>query len=525
MTLLILGFAILLQWGGLHVDPASPDVLEPASLCLSSDSPLWSRIQSTLTWSRSVRPARELSGNNADASPLTTGVGHGLPLHDQPAAKLSRHRVETAALGLHSIDATPRMGTPIPTTSPARSGQLKRSKTVSSLGVHSPRVARPLSARADPAAMSDSGFWPSTPVARRPQELSLESTFLPAISPVTRSPVAKFAELHSGRSSASAAHIAADYHLSALSGSPGKPQWASSTRLAFASHAQTRVDIARVASESTLGTDVAFNELTSSAAPLQAIPRTICLSYTNAGSPKAVERVMHSIASTEAQRKQAVESLWTNTAAAASLAQSYAKASAAARMKDVLLLDSSDEDADAPSDDADVIAARDQRARSALARLEEEALVDGLTKFKLVDPSERMSHLKPVREVVLRESGMNMRWGTVLCVAWCLCAWHAALASFSVSVSVCAYVCSGCAAMVESWRSLGPALSSIAVLDLSKNAIGASGIKLLADGLAVSRFALLELMLEDVDMRDVGLSALVEVRALSLRDVHACMTS
>ena len=75
--------------------------------------------------------------------------------------------------------------------------------------------------------------------------------------------------------------------------------------------------------------------------------------------------------------------------------------------------------------------------------------------------------------------------------------------------------------MVESWRSLGPALSSIAVLDLSKNAIGANGMKLLADGLAVSRFSLLELMLEDVDMRDAGLSALVEVCALSLHDVRA----
>ncbi len=75
--------------------------------------------------------------------------------------------------------------------------------------------------------------------------------------------------------------------------------------------------------------------------------------------------------------------------------------------------------------------------------------------------------------------------------------------------------------MVESWRSLGPALSSIAVLDLSKNAIGVNGMKLLADGLAVSRFALLELMLEDVDMRDAGLGALVEVCALSMHDVHA----
>ncbi len=80
-------------------------------------------------------------------------------------------------------------------------------------------------------------------------------------------------------------------------------------------------------------------------------------------------------------------------------------------------------------------------------------------------------------------------------------------------VWVCTCACSGCAALVDSWKALGPALSSIVVLDLSKNAIGSAGAALLADGLQAARFPLIELSLEDVDMRDTGLAALVAVCA------------
>ena len=148
-----------LQWGGLRVDLASPDVVPPSPCALYPDSHLTHRVLVTLAASRKrrrVRPAGltltinsddslsqytssdDSDGSDTDASPSTpspsrrskspatfrlpsptrtpiaatepvglvpVGIGAGLPLRDRSVQELARHRLESSVLGLNSMDS------------------------------------------------------------------------------------------------------------------------------------------------------------------------------------------------------------------------------------------------------------------------------------------------------------------------------------------------------------------------------------------------------------------------------------
>lgn len=191
--------------------------------------------------------------------------------------------------------------------------------------------------------------------------------------------------------------------MSALTGSPGKPQWATVARLSKAVDSQSRVNVARVASDgSESASPLNFGSSSPTASSrlpaVTSIPRHVVLSHNRGASPKAIGDMLASVADTESRRIRAVEETVVRTSAVASVAEGSASVLARLQLNAALL--------ESPDEEQDDAAAAD-RKRVLLEQFSTDALTSSVARLRVTDPSERMAYIQPVQQLVFKEAGMT----------------------------------------------------------------------------------------------------------------------